>query len=188
MKYKKVLEFISFIIFTGVLILTFKNSYVEANNMLYVKNISVGTTNYGAGYIFGNIESDSQPKITFKSIDGKIKKDVFVQKIVGNQYYFDRHLVEIDISKEYFFEITNAGSTSTLNLGSNKVIGTYDIYKVSSKDNKIAISKDLYEGTPTVTLKSLNLGTTNYGPKYVYGKIEYTELINRKENISEKGA
>lgn len=187
MKYKKFLEFILFIIFTVILFLIFKNSYVEANNMVYIKNISVGTTNYGAGYIFGNIESDSQPKIIFKSTDGKIKKDVFVQKVVGNQYYFDRHLVEIDISKEYVFEITNGGSTSVLNLGSNKAIGTYDIYKVSCKNNKITVAKDLYEGTPTVTLKSLNIGNTNYGAKYVYGKIEYTELVNRKKNGGKKG-
>ena len=64
------------------------------------------------------------------------------------------------------------------------VVGTYDIYKVSNKESKISIAKDEYEGTPTVTLKSFNLGTTNYGPKYVYGTIEYTELVNRKENVS----
>lgn len=188
MNYKKILNSVLGIIFTGILIVVNKNTYVEASNIIYAKNISVGTTNYGAGYIFGNIESDTQPKIVFKSTDDKIKKDVFVQKILGNQYYFDRHLVEIDISKEYVFEITNEDSTSILNLGSNKVLGNYDIYKVSSKDNKIAIEKDEYEGIPTVTLKSLNLGSTNYGPKYVYGKIEYTELVNRKENSNKQSA
>ena len=180
MNYKKIFYAILLIILIVFLIIGNRSLYVKASNSLYVKNISVGTTNYGAGYIFGNIESESQPKIVFRSTDGKIKKDVFVQKIVGNQYYFDRHFVEIDISKEYVFEITTSGSTSVLNLGSNKVIGTYDIYKVSSKDSKITIVKDQYEGTPTVVLKSLNLGTTNYGPKYVYGTIEYTELVNRK--------
>lgn len=184
MKYKKIMVFVLFIVFTVILNFINKNSYVKANNYIYAKNISIGTTNYGAGYIYGNFESDNQPKIIFKSTDGKIKKDVFIQKKEGNQYYFDRHFVDIDISKEYVFEVTSGNNTSILNLGSNKVLGTYDIYKVSNKESKISIAKDEYEGTPTVTLKSFNLGTTNYGPKYVYGTIEYTELVNRKENVS----
>lgn len=180
MKHKKIICLIIFIIFIFFFSILIRGSYVKAINIMYAKNISVGITKYGAGYVFGNIESEIQPKIVFRSTDGKIKKDVYVQKISGNQYYFDRHLVEIDISKEYIFEITNGGTTSVLNLGSNKVIGTYDIYKVSSKENKIIIAKDQYEGTPNVILKSFNLGNTNYGPKYVYGTIEYTENVNRK--------
>lgn len=183
MKDKKSIIFLIFMVFIGILCFVNKNAYVQANNTIYTKNIAIGTTRYGAGYIYGNIESDVQPKIILKSTDGKIKKDVYIQKIAQNQYYFDRHFVEMDFSKEYVFEITKGNETSILNLGSNRVLGTYNIYKVVNKDNKISISKDEYEGIPTVSLKSLNLGTTRYGAKYVYGTIEYTESINRKKNI-----
>ena len=165
-----------------IVILNFINtkSYVKSNNIIYAEDLSIGTTGYGAGYIYGTFESESQPKIIFKSTDEKIKKDVFIQKIGGSKYYFDRHFVDIDISKEYVFEVISGNNTSILNLGSDKVLGTYDIYKVSNEESKIAIAKDEYEGIPTLTLNSFNLGTTNYGPKYVYGTIKYTELVNRK--------
>lgn len=184
MKYKRVFNFMLFVTFVVILILSNNNSYVEAYNTIYANNINVSTTGYGAGYIWGYFDATIHPNIKFKSTDGKIIKDVFVQKISENRYYFDRHFVDIDFSKEYIFEVTDMGSTSILNLGSNRDLGTFDIYKVSCKENKISISKDQYEGIPNVTLKSLNLGTTNYGPKYVYGTIEYSEIVNRCENIS----
>ena len=183
MNKKKSIILLIFIILIEMLCIVNKNTYVQANDIVYSKNIAIGTTQYGSGYIYGNIESDIQPKMILKSTDEKVKKDVYIQKIAQNQYYFDRHFVEMDLSKEYVFEITKGNATSTLNLGSNRVLGNYNIYKVVNKDNKISIAKDEYEGIPNVNLKSFNLGTTQYGARYVYGTIEYTESINRSKKI-----
>lgn len=146
-----------------------------------LQSIKVGTTQYGAGYIYGQIKSNVAPQIKFKSTDGKDIKDVYIEKQENNIYYFDRHLVEISMDKNYIFEITIDKTVQNINLGNDRTIGTYGKYKVEVKNNQLKISKDEYKGIPTVTLKTINLGNTAYGAKYIYGTIEYYETVDGKK-------
>ena len=167
------------VIFFVILILCLCMGKVTySNNDVVLKSIDIGTTSYGKGYLYGQIETSVEPTIKFKSVDGTIEKEVYVEKRQDNIYYFDRHLVEIDLSKKYVLEVTIGNITKNLNLGSDRVLGTFGDYKVVSENSSISILKNEYEGIPNVTLKNINLGNTSYGAKYIYGNIEYTESID----------
>lgn len=152
------------------------------------------------GYIFGKIvykESINgtiksvvdKPIFVFKSIDGTLKEEVYVQKIGNDTYYFDRHIFNsFDKSKEYVFEVKSGDSRNTyseektISLGT-RYLTTINGYRIKTKDNKVYFEPDTYNGMPNVELKSLNVSTTNYGSTYIYGNIIYTELINNVKSI-----
>ena len=146
-----------------------------------LRSLNLGKTHYGGAYIYGEITAEKEPNIVFKSTDGQIIKDVYIEAKGNNVYYFDRHLVEIDTSKKYIFEASFGKSTKNIPLGNNRQLGIINEQKVEIKNNEILISKYEYIGVPTIDLKDINLGTTAKGSKYIYGHIEYYETENNEK-------
>ena len=161
---------------------------VEVNNneieikdyipQINLNNLNLGKTNYGGAYIYGELVSAQKPKITFKSTDGKIIKEVYIQTKGNNTYYFDRHLIEIDLEKQYIFEVTIGKSVQNIKLGKNRYLGTIAKISASINDNTINIKEYKYVGVPYVKTLSVDIGNTSAGRKYIYGKIEYYEKEN----------
>ena len=149
-----------------------------------LNSLNVGKTGYGGAYIYGELEAEQFPKITFKSTDGKIEKDVYVKRIEDKKYYFDRHLVEIDFDKQYLFQVSIGKSTQKISLGANRELGTIVNTSVSINNNAIIVKEYQYIGIPYVKTINFDLGTTQSGSKYIYGKIEYYEKENGVLKIS----
>lgn len=163
--------------------------------IIELKEINWGKIPYDLGYIYGkitykeningNVKSVAEkPILVFKSTDGTIEKEVYVQSIGNDTYYFDRHIFNsFDKTKEYVFEVKSGdirntyNKEKTINLGTKKLTTTNG-YRMMTKENKFYFEKDTYNGVPNVELKSLNVSITSYGSTYIYGNIEYTELVN----------
>ena len=180
---KKVNYIVLIITFLYIIANLFYSRAYAANetSTLMLESIKVGKTQYGAGYIYGQIKSDVTPQIKFKSTDGMDIKEVYIEKQENNIYYFDRHLVGISLDKNYIFEITIDKKVQNINLGNDRTIGTYDKYKVEAKNNQLKISKNEYKGIPTCVIKTISLGDTQYGQKYIYGTMEYYESVDGKK-------
>lgn len=169
-------------------------TYVGEPN-IELKELTWGKIPYDLGYIYGKIvykekvngtlkSSTDKPTIVFKATDGSLEKEVYVQSLGNDTYYFDRHIFNsFDKTKEYVFEIKSGdirntyNTKKTINLGTRKLT-TANEYRILTKDNKVYFEKDTYNGAPNAELKKLNVSVTNYGSTYIYGNIEYTELIN----------
>lgn len=158
---------------------------VEVNNneieikdytpQIKLNKLNLGKTNYGGAYVYGELVSAQKPKIVFKSTDGKIIKDVYLEYKGNNIYYFDRHLIEIELEKQYVFEVTIGKSVQNINLGKNRNLGTIAKISASISNNTINVNEYKYIGNPYVKTKSIEIGTTQTGRKYIYGEIEYYE-------------
>lgn len=151
-----------------------------------LKSLNLGKTSYGGGYIYGEMTSEYHPNIIFKSVDGKIKKEVYLEYRGNNKYYFDRHLVELPLGNNYVFEVRIGKSVQNIKLGSNRVLGVQDGKKVTIKNNQLELVKYEYNAIPKVNLKNINLGTTASKSKYIYGEIEYYELENGTNKLNNK--
>lgn len=163
--------------------------------VIELKELNFGKTSNGLGYIYGKIvykeiingtkvSSQDKPILVFKSADGKVQNEVYVERLGNDTYYFDRHIFNsLDKTKEYTFDVKPGDVRNTYNKEKNITLGTKKLatagdYRVLTKDNKVYFEKDTYNGTPNALLKSLSMSTTSYGSTYIYGNIEYTEIIN----------
>ena len=151
-----------------------------------LKNLNIGKTSYGGGYIYGEIVSEYHPSIVFKSVDGKIAKDVYIKYLGNNRYYFDRHLVELALNNNYVFEVKIGRSVQNIKLGANRVLGVEDSKKVTINNNQIEITQNKYNGEPKVTLKNIKLGANASEIRYIYGEIEYYELEDGTKKLNNK--
>ena len=59
-------------------------SFQEHVPVLNLNNLNFGITHYGGGYLYGELYSEVKPNIVFKSTDGEIQKEVYVQS-KGNE-------------------------------------------------------------------------------------------------------
>ncbi len=145
-----------------------KNAIIEKNKIVFKGNEYIGEINTdlqtinidlnGAGkqYIYGNIiiaewvegnanTPNGLPKMTLKSTDGKYSSEMYVRHDGGLNYYYDRVIWNLDLSKEYYIEVklTNENNisnkkTQQANIKPTGEIGAFnENYKMVTRNNKI---------------------------------------------------
>ena len=131
------------------------------------------------------------PKITIKSTDGVISKDMYVSYVDGIKYYFDINLENIDLNKEYYIEaklisdknispeilkvqIVNLPSKTFSKKFKNKVI------KISN--NKIRFTDGNYIGCINTTLNEIKLMQDEQEKQYICGFVDIGEWIENNCN------
>lgn len=177
-------------------ILRFEENKYSGDVFIELNEVSLNTSG-SRQYISGNItykeflngeelEVNKLPKIALKSIDGEIKKDAYVAKVEKNKYYFDRFLEGLDYSKQYIMEVECGNDNNqsqikkwNINFGT-RTLGEYNSkYIITTYQDKISFNKIPYNPQKIANLKELNMATNKYGT-YIYGKIEYKEIVNGK--------
>ena len=131
------------------------------------------------------------PELTLKSTDGKVSKKMYVAHQEGIRYYFDKVLVDVDLSKEYYIE---AKLTSDKNIedSSKKIQRVYlpdQTIKLNyqGKDikvinNKIVFSQGAYQGDINTELEEIKLVKSTNGTTYIAGFVHIVEYINQSGN------
>ena len=135
-------------------------------------------------YIDGKCNTPkSMPEIWLKSTDGSFEQIVYVGYEGGLEYYFDKMIQYLDMSKEYYLEAVlttedNKASLSEksqkLKLG-NSTVGEFDNITVVAKNNNFVMN---YMGTINTELESINLIQNGSGDNYISGYIYIAEWIN----------
>ena len=125
----------------------------------------------------------SMPEIRLKSTDGTVNELAYVGYEGGIEYYFDKMIQYLNMSKEYYLEavlVTKDNNASLesrsqkLKLGS-QTIGEFDNITVISNNNNFVMN---YIGTINTELISLNLIQNASGHNYISGYVYIAEWIN----------
>ena len=138
-----------------------------------------------AEWIDGKCETPkSTPKLTLKSTDGTVTKDMYLKYQSGIRYYFDRSIEGLSTSKSYYIEakLTTANNTSSNKTQkvkiSNRTIGTIDKVKVTVSSNNIKITDtSYYKGTINTEVPIANIIQNAKGRNYISGKIDIAEWV-----------
>ncbi len=126
------------------------------------------------------------PKLTLKSTDGKVSKDVFVSHIDGIEYYFDVNIESLDLNKEYYIEaeLTTEQNTSLeqdktqrISLSDKILQEGYKGRTIKIVNNKIIFSEGPYEGNINTELLDLNIIQNSAGDNYISGNIYIAEWV-----------
>ena len=160
-----------------------------------LKTIEVGLNGGGREYLNGNIliaewidgvanEPEGLPTLKLKSTDGTYSAGMYVRHEGGLNYYFDRVIYNLDITKEYYIEVELTGDNNrsskkvqTVKI-SNRTIGQVGTMKVVSENNKIKVTdSSLYNGEINTDLKTMKIGLNGGGREYIYGNIIIAEWI-----------
>ena len=139
-----------------------------------------------AEWIDGKCETPkSTPKLTLKSTDGTVTKDMYLKYQSGIRYYFDRSIEGLSTSKSYYIEakLTTANNTASNKTQkvkiSNRTIGTIDKVKVTVSSNNIKITDtSYYKGTINTEVPTANIIQNAKGRNYISGKIDIAEWVN----------
>ena len=165
----------------------------ELNQMKIIQNAK------GDNYISGNIyiaewvgndckKPSTTPKMTLKSTDGKIQKNMYVNYENGIGYYYDVNIEKLDKTREYYIEVdlTNPNNMAdenskkqTAKMSINGEVGTTtDNIKVITNKNIIKfVDSSLYEGTINTEINQIKV--IQSGDKdYISGYIYVAEWVN----------
>ena len=93
------------------------------------------------------------PIMRFKSTDGTVNMEVYVNATGTNTYYFDRFIEGIDTSKQYYFEVEsgdkrNVSEYRKVNVYftgdfADKIVGAYGITQMVVLENNAIVFKPL---------------------------------------------
>ena len=183
------------------------NSYVgNLNTELKQFNVGIGAGN--ATYVSGEIVvvewingvstvPEVAPTMRFKSTDGTVNMEVYVNATGTNTYYFDRFIEGIDTSKEYYFEVESGDSRNvseyrkvnvyyTNTKFNNTVVGDYHDRKIKLSGDKIIFEEDTYVGNLNTELKQFNVGIGENNATYVSGEIVVVEWVDGISTVPEE--
>ena len=173
----------------------FKLNYKGEINTALV-NISLIQNAKGDNYISGTLDIAewidgkcktplSTPKLTLKSTDGTVSKDMYISYQSGIRYYFDKNIEGLSTSKSYYIEAklttgTNIASNKTQKVKiSNRTIGTKGNIKVTASGNNIKITDtSYYKGTINTELYKASIIQNAKGRNYISGNINIAEWVN----------
>ena len=151
--------------------------------------------NYISGYIYiaewinGECKTPSTiPEMYLKSTDGTVDAKMYVGYEGGIEYYFDKDIEKIDISKEYYIEVVLTSKKNLSDENSKKQEakitkkGQVGICtngnKVILNGNKIKVEPNLYRGTINTELYDIKIIQNEAGDNYISGYIYIAEWIN----------
>ena len=121
------------------------------------------------------------PSVVLKSTDNSITIPATLEYVGGLEYNYSFALDKLDVSKQYYIEVTLNGID---NIGTNKVqkvtipeqeIGKYNNRTLIVEDNLI---KPVYNGEINTDLKTMNLALNEAGREYISGDILIAEWID----------
>ena len=127
----------------------------------------------------------SMPEIRLKSTDGKVNELAYVGYEGGIEYYFDKMIQYLDMSKTYYIEAILVTEDNIASLESrsqkiklgNKTIGKFDDVTVVAKNDNFVMN---YIGKINTELVSLNLIQNGAGENYISGYVYIAEWINNE--------
>ena len=183
-----------FMIENNILIFTPTNYYGDMATQLNELALEQSEKGY---YLKGNVIvtewigttwtiPDVTPIINLKSVDGEITYSFWVRPLEGNQYYFDGYINDINLEKEYVFEVV---CNNPYNISNNKIVNAYSpseislgLYeeeaKVYFRDSKLVFDIQTYIGDIATNLNSLTLAQNEKGETYLKGEVVVTEWLD----------
>ena len=168
-----------------------------------LKNIEVNKSSNGNTYIMGSIyiaewvgndcrTPRNTPVMTFKSTDGTVKKEMYVQYNGNNiEYYFDRNIEDIDTTKEYYIEVKLSSDKNIapeeskiqeVRIPNKTLKENFKGKTIKVTNNKIRFSDGNYKGTINTTLNEVKLVQNSKGENYISGYVDIGEYINSSCN------
>ncbi len=173
----------------------FRRSYEGKINTELI-NIDAFSSNNGKNYLGGYIyiaewvgndcrTPSGTPKLTLKSTDGKVSKEMYVGYEGGIKYYFDRVLDGLDMNKEYYIEAELIGQQNVASKDKkiqriyipNQVIKeNYQNRTLKVINNKIVFSEGEYEGDIATELREIKLVQNGKGETYIAGFVNIEEV------------
>ncbi len=173
------------------------NINTELIEINYTKNSKganyINGSIYIAEWVNGNCQvPNGKPKLTLKSTDGKVSKEMYVSYEGGIKYYFDRALDGLDNDKEYYIEakLTASQNTAPESKKIQKVRMPDKILKENYGDrnlkivnNKLVFSEGEYQGDIETNLEEIKLIQNAQGETYVSGFVNIAEIRNNEANV-----
>ena len=126
------------------------------------------------------------PKITLKSTDGKVSKEMYVNYEENIKYYFDIDISKLDTNKGYYIEVTLqgdkniasvSGKTQSLRLPNKTLNENFQGKTIKIANNKIVFTEGKYSGTINTTLNKIGLVQNSKGEYYISGYVDIAEYI-----------
>ena len=146
---------------------------------------------YIAEWVDGKCKNPSTlPKMTLKSTDGKISTDMYVNYENGIEYYYDKNIQNIDMSKEYYIEVVLTDISNTAKEEEKTQKAKFSINTVDGKftdgrkvqivnDNHLKIiDESLYYGTINTELYDMKIIQNGAGDNYISGYIYIAEWVD----------
>ena len=168
-----------------------KNYYGQINTVL--QSIEMIQGQNGDKYIRGTLDigewvdgncnkPKDMPRLTLKSTDGSVSKNVYSYFQQGLTYYFDFDVDKLDPNKEYYLEAyltTEENIAPTANktqkvLLTNKTYGQAKNGTVNVENNNLYFT---YSGEIVNSLNSITVSRSNEKP-YIIGSVKIEEIIN----------
>ncbi len=175
----------------------FRREY-EGNINTELINIDFTKTNKGTNYINGYVyiaewvgnecrTPSETPKLTLRSTDGKVAKEMYVGYEGGIKYYFDKTIDGLDMDKEYYIEAQLVGKNNVASASKKKQIiripnqtikQNYKERTLKVINNKIIFSEGEYKGDIQTSLKEIKLIQNAKGENYISGFVNIGEVRN----------
>ena len=140
----------------------------------------------------------SLPAMKLKSTDGTVSYNMFLTPTGTNTYYFDTYINHVDLSKEYYVEVSltndkNVSTQKSMNVTTNGIsssatLGVFNKsnVKYTSHNNSFKLYfeeiNNNYIGNVNSELKKISLGSNNIGT-YLNGEIIVVEWIDGQSNV-----
>ena len=130
------------------------------------------------------------PEMKLKSTDGTVEKTMYVNHESGIEYYYDINIQRLDVSKEYYIEVTLTDKTNSATeeektqvakFSTNVVNGNLtDGRKVQIVNNNYLkiVDGSLYYGTINTELHDINVIQNAAGDNYISGYIYIAEWVD----------
>ncbi len=183
-------------------------SYYKGDMNSQLTKISLGSNDIGT-YINGEIiivewidgqstVPNTLPAMKLKSTDGKVSYDMFVTPTGTNTYYFDSFINHVDLSKEYYIEVSSSNpfnnssqksmNVTTYGVSTSKNLGTFNKrnVKYTTTNNLLKLYfeevNNNYIGNINSELRKISLGSNDIGT-YLNGEIIIVEWIDGQSHV-----
>ena len=180
-----------------------KNKELFRRNYYGTINTGIYTLDYiqnksGNSYIGGYIDiaewvgndcrkPSTTPKLTLKSTDGTVNKEMFVSYQNMIRYYFDTNIDKLDLNKEYYIEVELTGSKNIapeskkiqrVSLPNKTLKQDYKARIVKAINNKIVFSEGEYSGDIKTNVEEVKLVQNSKQENYIAGFVNIEEIVN----------
>ena len=167
----------------------------ELSKMNIIQNASgdnyISGTIYIAEWIDGNCKTPTKlPEMRLKSTDGTFDTKMYISHENGIEYYYDKNIQDLDVSKEYYIEVKLVDTANVAKEEEKMQIAKFSTNNVNgkltdgrkveivNKNHLKIIDETLYYGTINTELYDMKIIQNSAGDNYISGYIYIAEWVN----------
>ena len=167
----------------------------ELSKMNIIQNTSgdnyISGTIYIAEWIDGNCKTPTKlPEMRLKSTDGTFDTKMYISHENGIEYYYDKNIQDLDVSKEYYIEVKLVDTANVAKEEEKMQIAKFSTNTVNgkltdgrkveivNKNHLKIIDETLYYGTINTELYDMKIIQNSAGDNYISGYIYIAEWVN----------